>query len=122
MTDRDYAYDLFLSFSGAHRESAREVAAELTKRGRRVFFDEESILAGKRWVEALAKGLREARGLVSIVGQEPSNWQRAEVYAFRPRRIVRQRRRDRALRVPRLEPPVGPGAQPGLPHRQVRHV
>ena len=80
-----FTFDLFLSFSGPElRPVARELAEALKARRFRVFFDEQSIESGKRWREALAAGLEESRGLLALVPESPSNWQRAEVDYFRP--------------------------------------
>jgi len=77
-----FAYDLFISFSREDREFARLVAAELSARGRAVFFDEKSIDVGARWASSLSRALEEARGVAAIVGKEISSWQRSEVEAF----------------------------------------
>lgn len=77
-----FKYDLFLSVSGPDREFARVVAAELAARGRRVFFDEQSIEPGARWANSLARAIEEARIIAAIVGKEISTWQRAEVQSF----------------------------------------
>jgi len=77
-----FRYDLFLSFSSPQRDLARAVAAELKLRGRNIFFDERSLVAGSPWPDGLAQGVREARGVVALLGSKISTWQRAEVEAF----------------------------------------
>ncbi|MBL8694257.1 MAG: SUMF1/EgtB/PvdO family nonheme iron enzyme [Planctomycetes bacterium] len=77
-----FRFDLFLSFSSPQRDLARAVAAELKLRGRNVFFDERSLVAGSPWPDGLAQGVREARGVVALLGTRISTWQRAEVEAF----------------------------------------
>jgi TIR domain/AAA-like domain len=59
--------DLFISHNKAEKEWARELAAELKKRGITYFLDEESIRLGDDVVETIGTGLKASRHIALII-------------------------------------------------------
>jgi internalin A len=76
----DVAYRAFLCHNSKEKRSVREVARFLQQSGISYWFDEERILGGDRWQDALARGLRESACSVVFIGEQGwGDWQIEEL-------------------------------------------
>src|SRR5436853_2138110 len=87
-------FDVFLSYSNKYRAEAKAIARELQERGLRVFFDRESILAGRLWKEELEKALPTCRAAVVLIGRKGlGDWQEMEVSVAMDLAVKRKKER-----------------------------
>jgi WD40 repeat protein len=81
-------FDLFLSYHGADREPAMELARVLKARGISTFLDRHQLLPGRSWPEELEKGLAECRAVAVLIGPHGMGaWQKREMYFALDRQI-----------------------------------
>lgn len=78
----DFKYDVFISYSSADREWAKNVEELLGNR--RVFFDQSSLRAGDDWAEKIRNALQRSRNLILLWSDtaKASNWVSQEIYGF----------------------------------------
>ncbi len=76
----DVAFRAFLCHNSKEKLAVREVASFLRASGITYWLDEERILGGDRWQDALARGLRESACTVVCIGQHGwGDWQMEEL-------------------------------------------
>jgi Leucine-rich repeat (LRR) protein len=74
------SFDVFLCHNTNDKEAARRIAARLKRRSIRYWLDEERILPGEFWQDAMARGLRESSCTVVLIGEHPlERWQYQEL-------------------------------------------
>ena len=102
-------FDVFLSHNGEDKPVVRELAEALRDRGLRPWLDEDELIPGRPWQEALEQSLTAARTVAILVGRDGLGpWHNAEMRA------------GLALCVEQGKPAIpvlleGASAQPNLP-------
>ncbi len=102
-------YDVFLSYSGADRETVNAISKLLTAQGVSSFLDRDHLVPGQPWPQALEDGLKTSSGVVVFLG--PSGlgpWQKREM-GFALDRQVQEERVGRTFPV---IPVLLPGSDP----------
>ncbi len=73
-------FDVFLCHNSKDKSIIRQIATLLRERGIRPWFDEDQILGGDRWQDAMARGLREALVTAVFIGKQGwGDWQMEEL-------------------------------------------
>ena len=73
-------FDVFLSYSGAHRQQVLRLAELLQVRGMRPWLDAWELVPGADWQDGLADGLRRSKACAVFLGAaDLGAWQRPEV-------------------------------------------
>jgi hypothetical protein len=76
------SFDVFLSHNSKDKPTARQLANALQVRGLRVWLDEEQLMPGRHWQEALEEIIQTARTAVVLVGQDGLGpWEIPEIRA-----------------------------------------
>lgn len=70
---------LFLSYNSHNREKVLRVKSYLERLGIPLFFDQQSLMAGRNWPQALEKGLKDSFAVAVFVGSEFGRWQLPEI-------------------------------------------
>ena len=88
-------YDVFLSHASANKRWAEVLAQNLKSTGRRVFYDEWSLVPGSELVSGLYDGLQHSRTGILVVSPEAANsgWVGREY-----RRMIHRRTKDPGFR------------------------
>lgn len=60
---------IFLSYSSAHKEQARQLVQSLRRNGLKVWFDEDNLAPGDRWMTNLEQAIEQASAMVVYVGR-----------------------------------------------------
>jgi hypothetical protein len=78
--ERDFEYDLFLSFSSLNRDEARAIAERARAMELRVFMDEKEIQPGAIWGEVIRHALMGSRELAVLASPDSleSEWVKTE--------------------------------------------
>ncbi len=63
-------FDLFLSHNSKDKPAVREIAAALRSRGLRVWLDEDDLVAGRPWQEALEEIIETASAAAVLIGKD----------------------------------------------------
>ncbi len=71
--DNRYDYDVFLSHASANKRWVEVLARNLKNQGKRVFFDEWSLVPGGELVDGLYEGLQHSRAGLLVVSPEAAN-------------------------------------------------
>ena len=64
-------FDVFLSHNSQDKPVIREIARLLREQGLRPWLDEEQLIPGERWQDALARGVRDSATCAMFIG--PNN-------------------------------------------------
>jgi predicted nucleotide-binding protein len=77
----DKSYDVFMSYSQKDKPLARKLVEALTKRGLRVWYDEDSIRVGDSFLSGMSEALEQSRYFVLIISPDylSSTWQNFEL-------------------------------------------
>jgi CHASE2 domain-containing sensor protein len=76
------SFDVFLSHNSKDKPAARQLAKALQARGLRVWLDEEQLVPGRPWQEALEEIIETARTAAVLVGQDGLGpWEIPEMHA-----------------------------------------
>ncbi|VVB85162.1 Photosystem I assembly protein Ycf3 [uncultured archaeon] len=79
MTDTNYKYDIYLSYSRPDVDSVEKVARYLSDIGLKVWFDRWSLVPGVSWQVTLEEALGSSFTIAVFIGTSPlSNWQKQE--------------------------------------------
>lgn len=96
-------FDVFISHSSADKVAVRDIARRLKATGTSVWLDEEQLVAGQPWQQAIEEALQSVRSVIVFIGASGLGpWAESEVaYGIR-----------RGIENPdfRLIPVLGPGA------------
>ena len=63
----EYKFDVFISHASADSGDARRLADELRSTGKSVFLDEQSIVPGQDWEQAITTSLEQSSNVVVLV-------------------------------------------------------
>lgn len=76
----EISFDAFLCHNSKDKMAIKEIATYLQNSGIRYWLDEEQVLGGDRWQDALARGLRDATSTIVCVGEHGwGDWQLEEL-------------------------------------------
>ena len=64
------SFDIFLSHNSADKDAVRRLAAQLRADGLKVWLDEEQLVPGQQWLEAIEQTLENVRAAVILIGSE----------------------------------------------------
>ena len=80
----NYDFDVFLSYSGADRELARQFVQWMRRCGLRVWIDEEQLIPGSRFRVGLQQGLQESCHMVALLTETYHSrpWTQRELDVF----------------------------------------
>jgi len=107
--DDERPFDVFLSHNGEDKPAVRELAQALEKRGLKPWLDENELVPGQPWQEALEKSIVETASAVVLVGPDGLGpWETLEMRASLSLFVE-----SRKPVIPVLLP--GCGDQPNLP-------
>jgi hypothetical protein len=76
------SFDVFLSHSSKDKPAVRQLTKALQLRGLQVWLDEEELVPGRPWQEALEEIIQNARAAAVLVGRDGLGpWERPEMRA-----------------------------------------
>ena len=80
MTEKNTGH-VFISHSSADKQFVRSLAAQLKARNIPVWLDEEELLPGSNWQEAITRAIRDASVIIVVVSENSvsSSWQNVEI-------------------------------------------
>jgi hypothetical protein len=85
------SFDVFLSYNSKDKLTARQLAKDLQERGLQVWLDEEQLVPGRRWQEALEEIIQTADTAAVLIGTDGLGpWEKSEMRAF----VLESVRRD----------------------------
>ncbi len=70
---REYGYDVFISYSRSDQSIADEIYNSLSKRGLRVWYDKNTINPGTDWKNSILQGIRNSRLFLPILTSNIEN-------------------------------------------------
>jgi len=80
------AFHVFLSHNSSDKQLVREIARLLREQGLNPWLDEEQLIPGERWQDALARGIRDSATCAMFLGPHSlGNWQEEELDLLRNR-------------------------------------
>src|SRR5271165_1227080 len=105
LTEKSFAYDVFLSHSSKDKPAVRELAERLKADGLRVWLDEWVIQPGDMIGLKVEEGLMQSRSLVLVMSQHAfaSEWASLEFHTILFRDPTNQHRRFIPLRLDSVE-------------------
>jgi formylglycine-generating enzyme required for sulfatase activity/energy-coupling factor transporter ATP-binding protein EcfA2 len=99
-------FDVFLSHNSKDKPVIREIARLLREQGLRPWLDEEQLIGGERWQDALARGVRDSATCAMFIGPNNlGNWQEEELDLVRNRAATSREYRLTPVLLPGLTDP-----------------